>query len=259
MPAGRSLLATVATLLAGASIIACGGDSSADGEDFFADAESICIDATAKGVEAFVGSLDAPAEEANSTYLEGLAAARTAEIEQLEGLDPPQEESDAYRDYLDLRSEATDRLEQAAAAEADPTAIDRASGEAEALRSEADELGAELGFEACANQLPAADEEAIAETIEVSTNANRAEEICNELSTERFQNLFGGVQECIKAQAAGPSTGAPEVVDLKGVTMVSAEATVKIDGRGPGQPDTFVVDLLYEDDTWKLERIEPTA
>jgi hypothetical protein len=256
--------ATAALLAAALGLSACGGGDSSEGsdsgEDFTAAADAICAEAAEAAVDSYTASLEGPPEQAGQAYIEGLLEARDAELTQLRELEPAGDDADRYASYLDLREQATETLRAAnEPGQEDPAAADVDSARAEELRMDADEVGAELGFEACANRLPETDEEAIAETIEQTTSADDAEAICRDLSTERFQSRFGGVEKCIKAQAKGSSSQSAEVVDVLGVSGVSADAMVELGDRGGDQLNTFTVDLLFEDGAWKLERIEPTG
>jgi hypothetical protein len=261
----RAPRAAAAALLAAAlGLSACGGDDSGEGsgsaEELTAAADAICAEAAGAAIDAYETSLEGPPDQAGQAYVEGLLEAREGELTELRELEAPEADGDLYASYLDLREQATEALRAAdEGAQADPAAADVDSARAEELRVEADELGAELGFEACANRLPEGDEDEIAETIELTTTADEAETVCRDLSTERFQSRFGGVEKCIDAQAKGSSSQSADVVDLRGVSGVSADATVELSDRGGDQTDTFTVDLLFEEGAWKLERIEPAA
>lgn len=261
----RAPRAAAAVLVAAAlGLSACGGDDSGDGsgsaDEFTAAADATCAEAAAAAIDAYETSLEGPPDQAGQAYIEGLLEARERELAELRELEPPEADADPYSSYLDLREQATEALRAAdESAQADPAASDIDSTRAEELRVEADEVGAELGFEACANRLPEGDEGEIAQTIELTTSADDAETVCRDLSTERFQGNFGGVEKCIDAQGRGSSSQSAEVVDLRGVSGVSADATVELAGRNGDQIDTFTVDLLFDDGAWKLERIEPAA
>jgi hypothetical protein len=259
----RRLATAGAVAAAAIAIAACGSDDGSGGSgggDFVAEADAICTEAARESVDAYASSLEEAGEEqATLAYIRGLQEARTREIETIEQLSSPAEQEETFDEYLRLRRASADRLGDALAAaeDEDRQGFETARAEAEAERDEADELGAQLGFAACANRLPEESEAAVTQVIETSATSDDAEEVCG-LGTDRFVDRFGGFERCVQAQMDSPAAKSVEVSELRGADGVFASARIELLGRDD-QIETFDVNLTFEGGEWKIETIGPAA
>lgn len=126
------------------------------GSDFVAAATQVCTDG--------IAAMKAAADAGDTTTIEGLQAtlqstadAAKASLEQLQALEPPADQADAYQAFIDAQTTVVTNAEDLATKIGSETDLDAAqaevvkAGEAEAENTAAAESAAKaLGLDACA-------------------------------------------------------------------------------------------------------------
>lgn len=235
-----------------------GADAAAEVAEFREAADAICTEA-AREDQSVISALDADPSDTQEQLTLGYAR---NDVEQdaltaLEGLEPPAELAQPYADYLEARARVLellrDRVDMIGRGE-DVTAI---TGEVFDAAEERREVGASVGFEACANRLDEADQRAVEEAVEaleVSTDPS----LCTEAITERAaRNFFGGVEQCRQRQAdltEAEMVQAVELEDPTGVTGVWASVRGTVEG-GPQDGTYFSWSLVHEDGAYKVDNV----
>jgi hypothetical protein len=148
------------SLLVAAAITGCGpfgddgGEDGATGEeDFVARGDEICRDAQERVAEA---QRDLPTSRQESVrFAESLIDIFVQEVGELQALDPPEDEQEAFDRYLDAREEAIGLLREGleAAEENDPQAYADAQAEVAAGQVERAELAQQAGLRECSRPL----------------------------------------------------------------------------------------------------------
>ena len=134
-------------------LAACGGEAN-DG-DFAAEADAICTDAARTQIEVTIESGPGLPPPDEALRLGELQASGESAVVLLSELSPPDGSADAWDAYLENRraSNAAIQRQSDAVANDDRGAKTAAAAELEQLLAERDELGDELGLEACARSL----------------------------------------------------------------------------------------------------------
>jgi hypothetical protein len=144
---------TTLTALLAASLlalaVACGGDGDSEDETTFqAEANAICADYGPK-----LELLAPPIEDEDewAAIAADMGDLLEASVNELRLLEPPDDLSDDYAEWLDLRAQllTTVRDVQTAGGLHDLAALDASLGRVNALMAEADPLAEELGLEDC--------------------------------------------------------------------------------------------------------------
>jgi hypothetical protein len=140
---------TLAALLAALLLAACGGDHDSEGEtEFRAEANAVCADYRPK-----LALLAPPAEDVDEWAAIGadMGDLLEASVNDLRLLEPPDDLSDGYAEWLDLRAQllTTMRDVQIAGGLHDDSAVDASLRQAEATMAAADARAEELGLEDC--------------------------------------------------------------------------------------------------------------
>lgn len=241
------------------ALAACGGDDEgSDKEDFIAEADAACIETS---------------EEINELYAEeGLPQSFEEDVDLLaqrlpiseEGtetastFEPPEDLADDYDEYLAARESFVDLLrQQLEVGESGDEGQFQSFGPR--LKEQADTIdaaGEEVGLQACAQVLPedqAGDVRAVIE--DTATTGDPAH--CTEDYTENFVESSGGPEECRKGEE-DPANQADsvEISDVKGVDETYARGEVVPSG-GPADGRTLIVELVFEDDRWKVDAVFP--
>jgi hypothetical protein len=133
-----------------AAVGGCGDDTDdVSAEELVSRGDEICRE----GRERFAEIQDHAPQSADEAreQTEELVDAASEELDELEGLRPPEEVRDAYDRYLEARSDALDLLERGrdAAADGDAGAYADAQTELEEGRRERARLARALGFRDC--------------------------------------------------------------------------------------------------------------
>lgn len=160
MSGARGLAALAAPLALAITIglAACGGGGSdpLSAEQLVADGDRICRE----GQERFAEIQAQPPASSDEAVEQtsGLVDSAREELDQLEGLEPPDELSDRYERYLELKDEALDLLEQGRDAAEDQNAkrYGELQGEVAAAGPERRKAAAEVGFKTCSSTAVAA-------------------------------------------------------------------------------------------------------
>jgi hypothetical protein len=140
---------TLAALLAALLLAACGGDDDSEAEtEFRAEANAVCADYGPK-----LALLAPPAAEVDewAAIAADMGDLLEASVNDLRLLEPPDDLSDGYAEWLDLRARllTTMRDVQIAGGLHDDSAVDASLRQAEATMSAADARAEELGLEDC--------------------------------------------------------------------------------------------------------------
>jgi hypothetical protein len=144
----RTLTPLLAAVLV-AVAAACGGNGDSEAEtEFRAEVNAVCADYRPK-LELLAPPIEALDEWA--AIAADMGDLLEASVNELRLLEPPEELSDGYAEWLDLRAQlfTTVRDLQAAGGLHDQAAVDEALRQAEETMAEADSLAEELGFEEC--------------------------------------------------------------------------------------------------------------
>ncbi len=240
------------------SVVACGGDESDGDAEFIAAADAICTELAQSELAAFAATAG---PEASLDYLEEISDQRSETLERLDALGVPQESATAFADYLAKLGEARAAVEDgiAAVSAERPADLAQARVRARELRLEANQIGAGLGFITCAGVLSSDEQGQITQTLELSIDPEAARELCNERSTDAFiATRFESVAACTKAQSAPSVVEAVTVLDMHGVSDVSANVLLEL-GAADGESVEYEASLAYEDEVWKLNSIAPTS
>ncbi len=235
------------------ALAACGGDG-ADTEDFIAEADQICTEAERERVDIALGRPILKTSEQEAAVLREIVPVHQREHDDLAALEPPEDASTEYSDFLAARADVVAAGEERRAlAERGAPAEERlaASDRAEAANDRADEPAAAIGLEACAHRLPPEQvEEITANTEDVFTSEDPA--VCTELLTDVFLERFDQtLEQCKRQQQKERGTELIELSDVEGIAGVSATARMEAQG-GPRVAPPTEVTYVYQDGTWKL-------
>jgi hypothetical protein len=156
----RILLAAATVPLAAAAISGCGpfaddgGDGGGTGEgDFVTTGDEICRDAQERVAEV---QRDLPTSRQESAlFAESLIDIFVREVGELQALDPPEDDREAFDRYLDAREEAIGFLRDGleAAERNDPEAYADAQAEVAAGQVDRAELARQAGLRECSRPL----------------------------------------------------------------------------------------------------------
>jgi hypothetical protein len=239
-----------------ATLVACGGGSSSTSKSaFIAKADQICTN-LAKQQAALPPATN---KQATVQYYTRVIALGQSGGNQLKALSAP---SDVAAEYKTLLSNRAKRLQltrqklqtvksgnQALAAKTDQQVIQLAAANRQ--------IGAKIGFAACASKLPANQQKDVAAVIKrIDTTSTPA--ICTQdLTPAATTAFFGGLQKCLAAQRkftrSKGSAGNAKSVDVTvayGVAGVSACATERPHG-GANNGKTLVDGMVYQGGRWK--------
>lgn len=253
MPIRVRALAVACVVATAMGISACGGDD--DSDDFVADANSICTDEQRQIVDSQLARPTIPASRSEfvAVFEETDPIYQDAQ-DQLSELEPPDDVSPDWDEYLSLNQQRIDARAEAIAAADEPKAFDAAADEAEQALADRDEVGERIGLGACSNVLSEQDQEAVTAAEDEFASGNDPERICTEILLEQYVEYLwnGDVQDCID----DPATAKPieqDISEITGVDGVRAFVDLKITGGQPrleGHPVTD--EWYYVDGEWRL-------
>jgi hypothetical protein len=246
-----------ACIACAAALAACGGSSSSSSKSaFIAKADQICTN-LAKQQAALPPITN---QQTAVQYYTRVIALGQSGGNQLKALSAP---SDVAAEYKTLLSNRTKRLQltqqklqtvksgnQALSAKTDQQVTQLAATNRQ--------IGAKIGFAACASKLPANQQKDVAAVIkQIDTTSTPA--VCTQdLTPAAATAFFGGLQKCLAAQrkftrSPGSSAGNSKSVDVTvayGVAGVSACATERPHG-GQNNGKTLVDGMVYQGGRWK--------
>ena len=261
----HKLIAVAGTLLLVALFAAaCGGEDEPEGEDFATQANSICAEATSQVGEINLEGFE-QTEQDSIDRGERVLPIREQSLADLEALEPPAEDAEAYDEFLAHRADQIEATETQLVAleKGDQKAIDQTNAENSAAVEGAEAAAAEAGLSECAFELPSDDAEAAADVRrEVSTTADPATSCDSEtglVSEPYLEDGFGGVEACTKEQEALQKNPEEmpediEVSDTRGVDDVVAVVEYEdVGGKFDGEPTSAT--LYNADGEWKLYSI----
>jgi len=262
--APHSLTATIATALALGVTVGCGGSDGGDGDaataDFVTAADAICVTAAERDV-AIQADQAAGDPASTAAFLADLQASREQVADELAALDVPEEIAARRDELVASRREAAAAIAagvRAAEAE-DLDGFESARARVRTINDDGDAVAADLGLEACARRLPAAEREEIAALIALTVETDAARELCAQRATDRFiADRFESVQACVAAQSRRAAADTAEITDLSGTSEVFATAFVDLRGAG-GQGGEYEAGLVHEDGRWKLHTLVEVA
>jgi hypothetical protein len=263
----RQWLAAGAAMALVVGAVACGDDKGSDaggGDDFLGQLNSICEESTQELVEGNMQFAYATDPKEQAELAQAGQDARAEANEEIEALEPPEDDAKAFEDYVAAREDllAAGEARVKAFESGDEAAIAKASEEASAAADAEDKAAAALGADLCDDELPAEDAQAAEDTLrEFATTADPATSCSSDgLVTETMlEEYFGGVEKCEKDQQKleeNPDT-LPEDVKVSEVTGVDGiSATIlfeDVGGKFDGQPSQASVYNL--DGDWKLNSV----
>jgi hypothetical protein len=255
----RSLIA-LPVIVASIAIAACGDDDDGSGESdstgFLADADAVCVE-TARELADLALAREAPPSDEQTTVAaiqENVPVLEQA-LTDLEALEPPPDVSADYDEFLaarrqgiDVRQEAVDASEQR-----DSKGFEAAAAEIGPAIEQAEQVGEQIGFEACGNVLPEDDVAAVEAAEEEASAVDDPAVFCEFFLPQGLQQFYGtdDPQKCIDDPKSAESVQV-EVQEVSGVDHVTAFAVVEFPelkggGRGP-----FEDTLYYVDGEWRL-------
>jgi hypothetical protein len=267
----RGLLALCAPFLV-IALIACGdgGDETQSTDDFTAEVEDYCVNRSQATVEALekIGGPRASVDfDMQLEQTETTLPVSTDTAEGLAEFDPPAELAEDWNEFVSLRQEAVDLGADAleAGKSGDEKAYQAALEKNAELRDEANAIGEDLGFTACAGNLAPEDEEAVTSVIEeVATEA--APEQCTELVTQNYlDNNFGKIAgdelddplaACEQFQEELVPDDLAKSVDVREIRGPEPAATVDVvESGGANDGETEQWRLVKENDEWRVSDI----
>ena len=247
--------------------VACGDDEESDsggGDNVLTQLNTICGDSTRELVEANMEFAYAEDPEDQTELAELGQDVRLEANEEIEALEPPEEDANAFEKFLaarqDLAAASEDRLKALKAG--DEAAIAKAVEDLTAAGEVEDKAAAALGAEMCDDELPEDDAQAAEETLrEFATTADPATSCSADgLVTEAMlEGFFGGVAKCEKDQRKLQQNPEelPEDVKVSETTGVDGiSATIQFEdvgGKFAGQPSQATV--YNVDGEWKLNTV----
>jgi hypothetical protein len=240
-------------------LAACGDDDEGSGsEDFLAEADAACIDG-GKRINELYAEEGIPQSFDEDVDLLGKRLPLSEQgVEEASALEPPDDLADEYDEYLAERETFVDLLrQQLEAGEAGNEAQYQSFGPQLDESSDAiDQSAEEVGLEACAQILPEDQVEDVRAVIDdTATTGDPAH--CTEDYTENYVEGNGGLERCETGEN-DPANQAEsvEISDVKGLEDVYATASVVPTG-GPGDGQELIVELVFEEDRWKIDAIFP--
>lgn len=257
--------AVVGTLVLIATFAACGSEDEPEGDDFAGQANSICTDAA---TQIATTNLEEGYEMDEKDVIERIGTIlpiREQALADLEALEPPSDQAEAYEQFLANRADQVDatRAQLEAYEAGDQKEIEKISAELGDAADASEESAAEVGgLDACAFELPTDDAQAAEDVLrEFATTADPATSCDTEgLVSEPFlEDGFGGAEACTKEQEAltkNPDQLADdvEVSDVRGVDDVAAILEFEdVGGKFDGEPSTAT--LYSVDGEWKIYSI----
>lgn len=251
---------------------ACGEEESGEsggesGEDFLASVSSLCIESseTVRDANLELGYSQDPKDQ---TKLANLVTEKRAAItDEIAALEAPEENADAFADYVEVRKEyvTADQARAKAVKSGDPAKIEKANEVFSKTDKAEDKAAEDLGAEGCDGVLPQDEAQAAEDALrEFSTTADPATscDFKEGLVSEPYlKEGFGGVEACEAEQKrlrADPSL-LPKDIDVEDVTGVEGVAATidyaDVKGEYADEPSTAI--LYNVDGGWKLFSIGP--
>lgn len=252
--------AVCAAALIAATIAACGGDDSGPTPDFANVADDICLD-TGRQLANARAAADPPDSSKDATkLLDTQLPIRRDELERLQALRPPPDLVSAWDQYLELKQDRIDALDDALAAaqDDDRKAYVVAQTRAEKLNDRSRQVAEQLGLDTCAEVLPPAGQEDVLATVEKVLTSPDSEKVCDEAITDRFaETAFGSVDKCASKRGQ-PSIVSLDLLDVGGIAATSAFVDVKVtDFFGVVRQQRIELVFDAESKTWKVDSREP--
>lgn len=262
-------LAAVAALALAFGTAACGDDDDggdSGGDDFLTQVNAICEDSTEQVIDANLelGYSQDPEEQVE--LQERNQQVRVDSLEELEELEPPEEDAETYDELLaareDLIAAGEERL--AAVESGDEAKVAKAAEAQQEAGDAEDVIAEELGAQLCDGTLPEEDATAAEDALrEYATTADPATSCSSEgeegLVTEPYlEEGFGGVEACTKEQKKVEDDLAEDIEVSKVTGVEGHAATIEYEDVG-GQFDAVATEatLYYIDGGWKLFSIRP--
>jgi hypothetical protein len=252
--------AVCAAVLIAATIAACGDDDSGPTPDFTDVADDICLD-TGRQLANARADADPPESSKEATQLlETQLPIRRDELERLQALQAPPDLVSAWDQYLELKQNRIDSLDDALAAaqDDDRKAYVVAQTRAEKLSDNSRQVAEQIGLDTCGEVLPPAGQEDVLATVEKVLTSPDSKKVCDEAITDRFaETAFGSVEKCASNRGQ-PIIVSLDLLDVGGIAATSAFVDVKV-------TDVFNVvrqqriELVFDakSKTWKVDSREP--
>lgn len=239
---------------------ACGGgDEESASDDFVAQADEICTNSQRElvGVVEDLGPLESPEDEAER--VSALNPIREQTLADLQALEPPEELSADYEEYVALREErlANDKKVEELLQKGDVEAVGKISARNDEVTKDAEAKAEEIGFSACAQVLPAEAEAQVKETIDMLEISDDPALCTETMTASGVEVLFGSLEKCEKTQEELKPSELADSVDyeeIKGVEGVTANVIATVEGGAlDGQRSSY--QLLFEDGTYKVSEV----
>lgn len=168
----------------------------------------------------------------------------------LRALDVPNALGSAFDAFVVKQEEMEGNPQQALAGAANPDTYNRALQARRPLQEEAEEIGARLGAQACADRLSAGEQQAVRVVVEEFHTSSDPRRTCGELLTADYAANGFGPQGCEGGQQGASTQPVQEVVEVSGVAGARANVVV-VSGR-PGDPPRLEFTLVYQEGSWRI-------
>jgi hypothetical protein len=254
--AGWNLPLIGACIACAATLVACGGGSSSSSKSaFIAEADGICTD-YAKAVTALPSVTN---QQTAIRYYTKVIALRQSPDNRLKALRPPSDVAAEYKTFLSNGTKSQHLYQQGlqAAKKGNTALLAKLNQEHGKLGASTRQVGAKIGFTACASKLPANQQQDVAAVIKRIDTTSSAAICTQDLTPAALTAFFGGLQKCLAAQRkftrSTGSAGNAKSVDVSvayGVDHVSACATERAHG-GANNGKKLVDGIVYQGGRWK--------
>ena len=237
-------------------LAACGDDDGGDStDDFIAEADAGCVEGAKEINELYAQEGIPQTFEEDVDLLSKRLPISEQGVEDASALEPPEEVADEYDEYLAQRETFVDLLrQQLQAGEAGNEAEYQGFGpQLQEAGDAIDEAGEEVGLEACAQILPEDQVEEVTAVLEEGIKSDPAN--CTERYSESFLETIGGLEACREAESdSSNDPDSVEISNVKGVDEVYATAEAVPSG-GPNDGKTLFIELVFVDDSWKVDTV----
>jgi hypothetical protein len=240
-------------------LAACGDDDGSSTDDFVADADAGCVESAKEINELYAAEgLPQSFEEAVALLDKRLPISEEG-VQKASELEAPDDVADDYDEYLAQRETFIDLLRQQlqAGKAGDEDKFNGFNAQLDETSDAIDAAGEQVGLEACAQILPDDQVEEVTTVLEEGIKSDPAN--CTERYTDTFVEAIGGPDACRESESdSSNDPESVEVSDVKGIDEVYATAEAVPSG-GPNDGKTLLVELVFEDDTWKVDSVTPVS
>jgi len=119
-------------------------------------------------------------------------------------------------------------------------------------------VGGNLGFQACAERLPASQQPAVKQVAIRNLTVNDPAECTQSFTPAYIKVHFGSESKCVAGQRSPSPVKTVDVTNISGVANVSATARIVPNG-GPASGKPFSARFLYENGRWMQDTLDPAS